>query len=439
MKWLLAALILAESVRIGTAQTSSPIKDSNGGRLASFPGAEGFGGYTPGGRLGKVLIVTTLADFKPKSEEPIPGSFRAAIEAEGPRTIVFAVSGNIDLKAEVLLQNPYVTIAGQTSPGGVCLRYYYLTVNEKAHDVIIRYLRCRPGDYYKTTVDGLRLTGCRNVIVDHCSVTWSNNKLLPVPRDADFITVQWCIVAEALHHSYHFSLSNHGLATTIDCPHASFHHNLYAHNRGRNPRPGDALVDWRNNVIYDWDQMAGYTGNDNLTRMNYINNYLKAGPSTTQGRSLAFVTGGETRIFAAGNFMFGYPEATRDNLQMLRIVEGARIEARPFAVAPVATDSAEMAYERVLVQAGATKPFRDSVDARIVQSVRDGTGRQIDSQAEVGGWPGLKLLPAPVDSDGDGIPDEWEKAHGLDPHNPADASSVAPNSYTHLENYINSL
>ena len=124
---------------------------------------------------------------------------------------------------------------------------------------------------------------------------------------------------------------------------------------------------------------------------------------------------------------------------MLRIVEGARVETRPFSVAPVATDSAEAAYDRVLAQAGATKPFRDAVDARIVQSVRDGTGRQIDSQSEVGGWPGLKPIPAPVDSDGDGIPDEWEKAHGLDPHNPADASSVAPDGYTHLENYLNSL
>jgi pectate lyase len=409
------------------------------GKLRAFPGAEGFGAWTPGGRGGKVYVVTNLQDYNPRTEQPIAGSFRAAVEASGPRMVVFAVSGNIDLKASIILVNPYLTIAGQTSPGGICLRYYELEVKRSAHDIIMRYIRWRPGDISKQQNDGISLSGARNVIFDHISASWANDEVLSATRDNDYWTLQWSIVAEAMHKSYHGGGRTHGLGSLIDSPHASYHHNLYAHNSGRNPRPGDCLLDWRNNVIYNWNNRAGYTGSDNVLRMNYVNNYLKAGPNTAVGRDIAFVTGGETRIFMSGNFMPEFPNKSQE--PMLIINDEARVESQPFKVEPVATDTAQEAYEKVLAGVGATKPFRDAADVRVIQTVRDGTGAHIDSQNDVGGWPEMKNIPAPQDSDSDGMPDEWEKTHGLNPNDASDASQLAKDGsgYTNLENYINSL
>ncbi len=416
--------------------------------LPAFPGAEGAGAMAVGGRGGRVIQVTNLDDSG-------PGSLREACTLEGPRTVIFRVSGIIDLKGPLDIKHGQLTVAGQTAPGdGVCLRGG--DVGVKADDVVLRYLRVRPGDVSGKEYDGISVSNSHRVVIDHCSVSWSVDEVLSVTGASDAVTVQWCIIAEALRNSVHHK-GAHSMGSLLRSENGtySFHHCLYAHNNTRNPRPGDnyngspgVLLDFRNNVIYDWGGMCGY-GAEERFRLNYAGNFLKAGPSTANDeRRTAFHIGGPgNRAFLSGNGLDGFPEADTDNQRLLawpgKLSETDRatvIAPTAYEAPPVATESARDASSAVLEGAGATLPKRDAVDARIVREVREGTGHIIDSQREVGGWPEYASSPAPEDRDVDGMPDAWEHRHGLNPNDPADGPQKANgDGYTNLEEYLNAL
>jgi formylglycine-generating enzyme required for sulfatase activity len=416
----------------------------------AFPGAEGFGMYTQGGRGGKVFVVTTLEDCDvSKGGKPMPGSLRAAIEADEPRIIVFRVGGTIELKRSLQINHPHLTIAGQTAPGGgICLKGDAVYI-ANGHDMILRYLRIRPGDLRKGEIDGFCIFGGSDIILDHCSVSWSIDECLST-QQAENTTIQWTMIALPLNRSFH-PKGAHGLGSLIDGPsNISFHHDIYAHSVTRNPRPADnVLLDFRNNVIYDWGDKCGYNAGDPV-RMNYVGNYLKPGPCTEpNARRLAFHFSGPAKAYVAGNVMEGYDEVKADNWLMMWYPGGLRGQAlrqkvgldNPLPILPVTTTSAEVAYQQVLEGCGATLPKRDRIDELVVEQIRTGTGKIIDSQDDVGGWPELEAGVAPVDSDSDGIPDEWEKSRGLNPNDPSDSSQLSKDGsgYANIEVYINSL
>jgi len=416
----------------------------------AFPGVEGFGKYTVGGRGGKVIEVTNLNDAG-------PGSFRAAVSAKGPRTVVFRVSGTIALESELKIREPYLTIAGQTAPGdGICIKNYQ--VNFDTSQVIMRYLRFRPGDEKGKEQDAFGGAG-NQIVVDHCSASWGVDETFSINKAAN-LTVQWCLVSESLYHSIH-KKGNHGYGGLWGGPGGSWHHNILAHHSSRNPRASgnvdSGLMDYRNNVIYNWGFNSAYGGE--LWPRNWINNYYKSGPATddkVRGR-IFLQKDPRGKMFAAGNFVAGFPAISADNWNggINFAPDGEATEKtlrvdRPFVVAPVTTQSAEAAYGLVLAQAGASL-VRDAVDRRVVEEIRTGTATFgasykgggkgiIDSQKDVGGWPELRSLPAPVDTDHDGVPDVWEQAHGLNPQDPADGPrATTPGGYTNLERYLNSL
>lgn len=398
-------------------------------RTKAFPTAEGFGMYASGGRGGQVLFVDNLNDSG-------PGSLRAAVETKGPRTIIFRVSGTIYLEKALLIREPDITIAGQTAPGdGICLANYEFYL--RADNAIIRHLRVRPGNGRPGERDAMTIRNLQNAIIDHCSASWAIDEVLSTTHAKD-VTVQYCMITQALHDAGHHK-GDHGFGGLISGDRITYHHNLYAHNRSRNPRPASGFIDFRNNVIYNWNREAGYAGTINKQRLNYINNYLKPGPSTTAGRYIAFHTGGpETFVFARGNVMEGILNEGQDDLAIINVRDWANIVEQPFEVIAPYTESATAAYERVLAEAGATLPRRDALDQRIIDDVRNGTGMFIDTPAQAGGWPELRSAEPPADQDNDGMPDAFEQLHKL---NPADAEdrNADPDGdgYTNLEEYLN--
>lgn len=419
-----------------------------GDPLPAFPGAEGFGAHTPGGRGGRVLFVDNLQDSG-------PGSLRAACDAKGPRIVLFRVSGVVDLQSPLRIREPFLTIAGQTAPGaGVCLKRHACVV--ATHDVVVRFLRFRPGDEAQREMDALSVSG-RNVVVDHCSASWSIDETLSV-TNSDRVTVQWCFITESLNDSFH-KKGPHGYGSLITGPEGgvAFHHNLYAHHNSRNPRPGGKdereglVVDFRNNVVYNWGSRAGYSG-ETAVRVNYVGNFLRPGPSSRNVEEhCAFLVGGTaTRMYLSGNVFEGFAPPDADDARLLRLSrsfafpDGYTVRdacaPTPFEAPRVSTDEARAAFERVLARAGAILPRRDAADARIVRDVRERTGRIVDSHSEVGGWPEYPSEPPPKDADEDGMPDGWEIAHGLDPLSAADAQlDRNGDGYTNIEEYVNSL
>ncbi len=431
---LAAAIVLPPTARSAAEAAPAP--------LPAFPGAEGFGSTTPGGRGGRVIYVTNLDDSG-------PGSLRAACEAEGPRIVLFRVAGTIALRRPIIVRTPYLTLAGQTAPGdGICLRDYPFEV--ATHDVVIRYLRSRLGDVSGQAEDCIDFAhGASRSIFDHCSATWSIDEALSLSGNDSDLTVQWCLIGESLNRSKHpKGPHGYGSLARANGP-VSFHDNLWVHNDARNPRLGDnygrppyPLFDVRNNVIYDYGHTCTGLTQGRL-HVNYVANFIKPGPSSEAPTPIRVGAPSTLVFFIRDNVVDGRPGLTADNTRFfdpveIRGVRQVETVAEPFPVAPVRTRSAPEAYTAVLASVGASRPVRDSVDARIVDAVRHGTGHIINSQTEVGGWPDLKSGPVPVDSDGDGMPDAWEVRHGLNPHNPADAAADPDHDgYTNLEEYLN--
>ena len=435
----------------------------------AFPTAEGYGKYTKGGRGGAVFEVTNLND----SGE---GSLRAAVEAKGPRTVVFRVSGTIILESPLRIKNPYITIAGQTAPGdGICLRKN--PINIDADQVIIRYIRGRLGDESGGDYDAISSRYTKHLILDHVSASWSVDECLSIYH-CDSITVQWCIISESMSKSNHVK-GSHGFGGIWGSNYGTYHHNLLAHHSSRNPRmsSGCGYTDHRNNVIYNWGYQSLYggekyqSGNDkfNFSKINVVANYYKPGPGTRPGEVAHRIASPSFRSeedfglwYIADNVMEGHDAVTADNwnggVQTEISLDKIRLD-KAWPSMPIKQEKAGSAYKSVLEKAGATLPGRDAVDTRIIREVRGGFATYegasykhehkvsdpekicgiIDTQEDVGGWPVLRSAPAPDDTDHDGMPDDWEKQHGLDPNNPEDRNLVSDEGYTMLEVYLNGI
>ena len=434
----------------------------------AFPGAEGYGKWTVGGRGGRVLTVTNLND----SGE---GSFRDAVEQTGARIVVFAVDGTIELKSPLRINNDSITIAGQSAPGdGICLKDYPLVVN--ASNVIIRYIRVRVGDQYRLDSDGVGggRYGQKNVILDHLSVSWSIDECLSIYKTEN-LTVQWCLVAHSLNTSVH-TKGNHGFGGIWGGYKATFHHNLLANHASRNPRfssvDGTKWVDYRNNVVYNWGFKTAYGGGHHA-EINMVNNYYKPGPASQHHRLLDVAEDGTGRYYVAGNVMAGDDAVTRDNHSAITDCAGkcyipgrksagsdsgiapeaiptsgeecaSCLVGSPFPSDPIHEDAPVVAYQRILESVGCSFS-QDSYDREVLRQVREGIGTFgtngiINSQEDVGGWPVLQAGKALKDTDGDGMPDDWESKHGLNPKSTSDASAYTLNEdYTNIEVYLNSL
>jgi hypothetical protein len=413
-------------------------------QVPAFPGAEGAGRFAAGGRGGAVLRVTNLADGG-------PGSLRAAVEARGPRTILFDVAGTIRLTSDLVIREPRVTIAGQSAPGGgVAIADQALVV--RADDVIIRHIRARRGDRLPGEGDAIWIERGRRIILDHVSASWSIDETLSASARYENgngyydLTVQWSVIAESLRRSHH-AKGDHGYGSLIRGgrgARVSFHHNLWAHHVARMPRPGNylgpeadpegPLMEFRSNLFYNWGR--GFSGYDEdqaaLIRYNFIDNAYVAGPDSAG--AIAFrERNALARAWFAGNSMNGVIPADPWSLVIGTLPEGYRLDG-PADVAPVAADPAPSAYAHVLARAGAWP--RDAVDARVVGSVRAHAGRHIDSQEEVGGWPELTAGRPEPDRDGDGMPDAWETAHGLDPARPDGDADRNGDGMTNLEDWL---
>ncbi|MBK8607006.1 MAG: pectate lyase [Chitinophagaceae bacterium] len=436
----------------------------------AFPGAEGFGKYATGGRGGKILIVSNLNDAG-------EGSFRKAAIANGKRIIVFAISGTIHLNSPLSIKGD-ITIAGQTAPGdGICIADY--PVGLSGNNIIIRYLRFRMGDKNQNKGmvhgsghdDALSASRRNNIIIDHCSISWSTDECFSV-YGGDSTTLQWNLISEPLNYSYHFEegdkdFENHGYGGIWGGSHLSAHHNLFAHCVSRNPRfNGTRLgatkefVDFRNNVIYNWGGNSSYGGE--AGNYNMINNYYKYGPSTNKNVKFRIVNPTKTdaldfgKFYVNGNYVDGAKDVTKNNWLGIQMGNGGteadKKEAvidNPFSTEQITEQSAVKAYEEVLKFVGASYK-RDTLDERIISDVKNRTGRFIDVQGgfphgtayelTMNAWPVLKSLPAHADTDKDGMPDDWEKKNGLNPIDPSDASqNKLDKHYTNVEVYINSI
>ena len=428
-------------------------------RQLAFPGAEGYGRFARGGRGGRVIEVTNLEDSG-------PGSFRAAVEAEGPRTVVFRVSGVIPLRSQITLKHPNLTVAGQTAPGdGICTRGFPVGTASGSHDIIIRYLRIRVGDESGHPYNGTGLGG-DHTIMDHCSISWSMDEGLST-RTARDVTFQRCIIAEALHDSVH--RHPHAYAASIGGDIASFHHNLLVHCAGRNWSLAGGLdnavrlaghLDIRNNVVYNWEHR---TTDGGAKEVDFVNNYYKPGPASRVFHLMKPDVGspGDRQVYyIAGNVMEGHPEYDADNWAGVFPNGDAPLDEirsdKPLFPPFVRTTSAVEAYEDVLMDVGANLPKSDALDRRVIRETKTGTFTHrgsktgfpgiIDSQFDLGPdpWPTYRTAEVPADADHDGMPDAWESARGLDPNSPAGDFSEANadpdgDGYTRLEDYLNEL
>jgi hypothetical protein len=434
----------------------SAVNGQSSRRQIAFPGAEGFGRFAQGGRGGDVYHVTNLDDDG-------LGSLRYGIKTtKGPRTIVFDLSGTIQLKSDLRITQSNLTLAGQTAPGdGITLRDQTVSL-KNCHDIIIRYIRLRLGDKNKKPggYDTLTTDDITDVILDHVSLSWAIDGTHDLRRGKN-VTVQWCLFSEALNDSIHEKGPHAMCASYRDLSGPlTLHHNLFTTCRDRHPTLGSAkegdpltIVDFRNNVIYNWSGTTNFC--DHF--VNAVNNYWRPGPETNPRRLPIAIKGGlphAARGFMAGNIFEGHDNWTSDNYASLDFKRWlgpnsnykyagtlADWKAGPPNLGDniPATQPAQAAYEQVLVRAGASLS-RDAVDARVINDVRQHQGRLIDSQDQVGGWPTLQSLPAPKDTDGDGMPDAWETAHGLNPSDPNDGPKDRNNDgYTNLEEYLSSL
>jgi len=433
----------------------------------AFPGAEGYGKHTVGGRGGDVYEVTNLNDSG-------PGSLREAVEASGPRTVVFRVSGTIDLKKSLNIRKPYITIAGQTAPGdGITLKGHSLGL--AADEIIVRHLRVRFGDESGEDKDAISGRYVSNIILDHVTASWSVDECVSIYH-CENVTVQWCLISESMYKSNH-SKGHHGFGGIWGSNHSTYHHNLLAHHSSRNPRfaSGCGNTDYRNNVLYNWGYNSCYGGEKqqkgnqkfDFSNINMVANYYKPGPATRPGEVSHRIANPSARgsndkgkWYIADNFMVGNASVSANNWDggVQPSNPDFKLE-EPWPAMAINQQTAEEAYRVVLEEAGATLPKRDAIDTRIVEEVRSGTATYegasykedndmadkskksgiIDSQADVGGWPTLSSTIAPEDTDHDGMPNAWESSHGLNPNDNEDRNKVADDGFTMLEKYLNSI
>lgn len=429
-------------------------------QLPAFPEAEGYGKFTIGGRGGKVYEVTNLNDKG-------SGSLRQAVEAKGSRIVVFKVSGTIVLASRLNIKNDSITIAGQTAPGdGICISNYPIYV--AANEVIIRYLRIRLGDTCPNDDDAFGCTSAKkNIIIDHCSVSWSVDETFSCYGMENF-TAQWCMMTESLYRSHH-EKGSHGYGGIWGGKNVTYHHNLLAHHSSRNPRfaGGETTpcenLDFRNNVVYNWGFNSSYGGE--AGKINMVGNYYKAGPATTSSVKYRIVEPSDTagRWYIDSNYVFGSAAISANNWS--GGVQGGNATfpnikaAVPFPYSPIKMHYADELLNLVLEKAGAVLPVRDRIDKRIADEAKNGTATYysryynsehgfgnnltprgiIDSQSVVGSWPALNSSTPPADTDHDGMPDSWEKAHNLNPNDAADCNNIGPDGYTYIEIYLNEL
>lgn len=437
----------------------------------AFPGAEGFGKYTTGGRGGKIFIVSNLNDNG-------SGSFREAAEAKGKRIVIFSVSGTIHLETKLTIKGE-ITIAGQTAPGdGICLADQ--SVGLGGDNIIIRYLRFRMGDKYQKggMVDGnggddaFGGTRRKNIIIDHCSMSWSTDEVFSVYA-GDSTTLQWNLISEPLNYSYHFETGDkdyehHGYGGIWGGRHLTAHHNLFAHCNNRNPRfdgtrnSPEENVDYRNNVIYNWGGNSIYAGEGG--NYNLVNNYFKYGPNTSKSVMYRIVSPGKWekpvipygKFYVNENYVDGAKDVTKNNWLGIEMGNKGTLDDKkesiidkPHSFEPIPEQSAIEAYEAVMKSVGASYK-RDTLDERIIMNVKNRTGGFIDVQGgfphgtayelTINAWPTLKSLPASADTDKDGMPDDWEKKNGLNPNDLTDATqNKIDKHYTNIEVYINSI
>jgi pectate lyase len=442
--------------RISIPASPEPTSNPPSAQAPAFPGAEGFGAKSTGGRKGKIIEVTNLNDTG-------LGSLRAAIEDTGPRIIIFRVGGTIELKSSLEITEPYITIAGQTAPGdGITLKddptnsEGPLIVN--THDVIIQYIRSRPGPPADKSENGdaIEILGGKayNVIIDHCSFSWAIDEVASIWYDARDITIQWSIISEGLHCSNHIK-GCHSMGLIIGSTGAkniTIHHNLFAHNHERNPLvETSGLVDVVNNVIYNsWGSPALVSDEYGDVKANFVANFMKFGPDSDPSKflvSVQDVRGKGAGIFVEGNIT---PNRPSDNLeQTLAVKANSRkwMVKERFPAPGISSQVGSQVYDFVLAGAGATIGLdelgvefyrRDSVDRRIVEDVKNKSGKIIDDPSEVGGWPQLSSGIAPIDTDHDGMPDRWEQQYGLNPLDPSDGPADNDgDGYTNVEEYLN--
>ncbi|MDZ4112162.1 MAG: pectate lyase [Brevundimonas sp.] len=416
----------------------------------AFPGAEGAGRHAAGGRGGAALRVSNLDDSG-------PGSLRAAIETDGPRTIIFDIGGTIRLASPLTIRRGRITLAGKTAPGGgITLRDQPLVI--AADDVIVRHIRSRLGDESGVEADAISIERGRRIILDHVSASWSVDETLsvgsrydPPERGVYDVTVQWSVISESLNASGH-AKGDHGYGSLVrggHGAHMTFHHNLWASHRARMPRPGNynpAAVDptgprleFRSNVFYNWGGAhAGYNADtESLSAYAFTGNAYLTGPDS-RGRLAFDESNPLARAWFEDNAMDGVLPA--DPWSLVRDADRPRyrLTGRPDWADP-ARQPPDAALARVLDRAGAGAT-RDAVDERIVAGVRNRSGRIIDSQTQVGGWPELDPGSPWRDADGDGLPDDWEEARGLDASDPADGAADADgDGFTNLEDWLNAL
>jgi pectate lyase len=436
-------------VALGVLISASSVLAQND--LPAFPGAEGWGSTTPGGRGGKVIEVTNLNDHG-------PGSLREAVEATGPRIVIFRVSGTIVLDTPLYIFNPKITIAGQTAPGdGICLRKSELQICTQ--DVVVRYLRIRRGiESGNKDGDGLdvcddpqgkKVPAPDNVIVDHCTVSWTCDEVINTWHGAHNTTIQWCLISEALHGALK---PGHGFAATLGGVNTTYHHNLIANCPGRDPSIGGnnsyqtINLDFRNNVVFNWQERVI---DGKPSSINFVYNYYKHGPASQFNDHIAKIDTpnyekiGTPKWYITGNFLVDQPEISADNRKGVT-GEVQYLVDKPNEFSPVKTDKPEELYPLVLASAGATLPHRDPVDLRIIEEVKTGKPLHnngiVKDPSDVGGWPELKSTPPPVDSDHDGMPDAWEKQYGLNPNDPSDGvKDMNGDGYTNVEKYLNGI
>ncbi len=448
----------------------------------AFPTAEGAGKYTKGAR-GTTLVPTTVYYVTNLADDGTYGTLRYGV-ATLPgtyKTIMFKVSGTIHLLSNLSIKKN-TTLAGQTAPGdGICLADHNTTIS--GDNVIVRYLHFRLGDKNQNLGmvngsggdDALSATGRKNIIIDHCTFSWSDDESCSVYA-GDSTTVQWCMMAEPLNYSYHFETGDadyehHGYGGIWGGRSATFHHNLLAHCQGRACRfdgsrnldggatPGKENCLFSNNVIYNWgayNTNGGEGGNYNI-----INNYYKYGPSTQSSSKTMVINPYITaplpygKYYVTGNYMDGSPTVTNNNWLGAKMSSGTAADTTQakvttaFPLPTINTETALDAYNSVLAGAGVAIPGRDTLEERIIGNVKNRTGKIIDCQGgyphltpyatTVNAWPTLVSGVAPTDTDIDGMPDWWETREGLNINLASDRATLTVDGYTVLEKYLNSI